>query len=227
MVRNDENRTLSPDEARRIYDRIGRLQDWQSFYELAAIDDLIAHADFELASSVYELGCGTGNLGRRLLTDHLPPSASYHGIDISETMVRLASDRLAPWKGRADATLVTGRLPLPGDDHGFDRFIAVYVLDLLSDAYLRAVLDEARRLLTSDGKLCLVSLTRGPTRVSRAISDGWRWIARHVPQIVGGCRPIDLEQQLSDRWVISHRRVVTSWGVSSEVVIARPADLGV
>ncbi len=40
---------LSADRVRRFYDRLGRLQDTQAFYEDAAIDDLIAHSDLEHA----------------------------------------------------------------------------------------------------------------------------------------------------------------------------------
>ncbi len=218
-------RTLSPAQARRVYNRIGRAQDWQSFYENAAIDDMIAHADFENAASVYEFGCGTGDLGRRLLSDHFSPGATYLGVDISDTMVELAANRLAPWGDRAEVERVSGELPLPGEDHRFDRFVSTYVFDLLDADHTEAVLGEAHRLLTSDGLACVVSLTTGPTRATRALSSTWRWIWSKSPQLLGGCRPISVEQQLpAGRWEILHRTVVTSWAVPSEVVVARPVS---
>jgi ubiquinone/menaquinone biosynthesis C-methylase UbiE len=213
---------LSPAQARSVYNRIGRAQDWQSFYEHAAIDDMIAHADFENATSVYEFGCGTGNLGRRLLTDHLSFGTTYLGVDISDTMVELASNRLMPWGDRAEVERVSGELPLPGEDHGFDRFVATYVFDLLDADYTKAVLGEARRLLTSDGLACVVSLTNGATRVTRAMSSTWQWIWSKSPQLLGGCRPVNMEQQLpAGRWEILHHTVVTSWAVPSEVLVVR------
>ena len=41
---------LAPDRVARTYDRIGRFQDWQSFYERPATERLIAHAAFEEAN---------------------------------------------------------------------------------------------------------------------------------------------------------------------------------
>lgn len=35
---------LTLNQARRIYDRIGRVQDWQAFYEDATINRLVAQA---------------------------------------------------------------------------------------------------------------------------------------------------------------------------------------
>ena len=45
---------------RRPYDRIGRSQDTQRFYEDPPTDHLWEFTDFETAASVVELGCGTG-----------------------------------------------------------------------------------------------------------------------------------------------------------------------
>ena len=224
MSTGSDRGVLSLEEARRVYNRIGRLQDWQSSYEAPALADLVEHAGFESAASVYEFGCGTGAFARRLLQDHLDRTASYRAVDISETMVRLASERLAPWQARTLITPVEGRLPLPGEDHTFDRFVATYVLELLDDAYARRVLEEVRRLLAPSGTLCVVSLTEGATPASRVSCRGWQWVWSRAPQLVGGCRPVDLLPLLSNGWELLHHRVVTSWAISSEIVVAGAAS---
>lgn len=213
---------LSLDEARRVYNRIGRLQDWQRFYEGPPVTDMIEHAGFESAKSIYELGCGTGALARRLLSDHLDPAAIYRAVDLSDTMVELASTRLAPWADRCRVNQVDGSIPLPGNAESFDRFVVTYVFDLLGDAYAAGILEEARRLLTSDGKVCAVGLTYGSTPASRVTHRAWRWMWRRAPRLVGGCRPIALAPLLSDGWDINYRRVVTARGFASEVIIATP-----
>ena len=81
---------LRPEEAKSFYDRLGKLQDTQKFYERAALHDLVAHGAFEQASAVFEFGCGTGSFANQLLSDYLPSQATYLGVDISSTMVRLA-----------------------------------------------------------------------------------------------------------------------------------------
>jgi len=216
---------LTRSQARGYYDRFGRKQDTQAFYEDAAIDDLVAHACFEQAESVFEFGCGTGRLASRLLTEHLPPSASYFGIDLSQTMVDLAKKRLAPFAERARVVLTDGSLRLPLGDRSVDRVISTYVLDLLSETDIRQFMEEAHRVLDSGGRLCLISLTFGEAPLSRLISGLWSALFDWRALWVGGCRPIRLESFIAHRdWSIRYRNVVTQFGVSSEVLVANPRE---
>src|SRR5271167_2492597 len=99
---------FTPDDARRFYDRFGSRQDTQGFYENRALDDLVKHADFEHSRSVLEFGCGTGSFARRLFEAVLPADARYVGLDISPTMIGLATRRLEPWQDRAEVGQVDG-----------------------------------------------------------------------------------------------------------------------
>jgi hypothetical protein len=49
-------RHLSPAEAARVFDRIGRLQDSQGSYERRAVEELLRRGAFERAAAVVELG---------------------------------------------------------------------------------------------------------------------------------------------------------------------------
>ena len=159
---------LNAERARRAYDRIGRLQDTQAFYEHAVTRRLAELGRFEEARWAFELGCGTGRFAAQLLRDRLAVTARYRGVEISPKMAALAHRRLAPWVPRSEVVLVDppGRV-LPGSDGQFDRFVACYLLDLLAYNHAGTVLSEASRLLAPDGLLCLVSLTRGVTRTGR------------------------------------------------------------
>ena len=212
---------FGPDDAKRFYDRFGMRQDAQ-FYEWAALKHLETDSAFERASAVFELGCGTGRFAERLLSSVLPENASYTGVDISSTMVAIATKRLERWKTRATITQAEGTAHLARYPEGaFDRFLAAYVLDLLPDAAIDSTLDEARRLLRADGKLCLVTLTEGSTPLSRLITWIWKRIYALSPRLVGGCRPLQVSALLAAKaWKVEHRRVVCSWGICSEVVIA-------
>lgn len=57
--------TLNHDQARAVYDCIGRLQETQSWYEDDAVDVLFGRGHFECARSVVELGSGTGRHAAR------------------------------------------------------------------------------------------------------------------------------------------------------------------
>jgi SAM-dependent methyltransferase len=124
--------TLSHQEARRIYDRIGAGQDTQAFYEDVATRELIRHGEFASARAVFEFGCGTGRFARTLLRDHLPPTATYRGVDLSPRMVGLAERRLAEFAERARVVL-TEEIHPPRASASFRPLRSNYVFDLLSE----------------------------------------------------------------------------------------------
>ena len=106
-----EGRMLSQQQAKSFYDRLGSKRgNMQAFYEVPATTDLIAHAAFEAAQSVFECGCGTGAFAERLLSRHLPSRTGYLAVDSSSTMVRLAQARLARF-GACVTVRQTGWIP--------------------------------------------------------------------------------------------------------------------
>lgn len=219
----DREQVLSPSAAQAYYDRFGKKQDSQGFYENPALDELIAHADFKGARSVFELGCGTGKFASRLLEGHLSSSATYLGCDLSPVMIGLAKHRLEAYAERAQVTLSDGALQFPLPDHSVDRIVANYVLDLLSEEDIRRFFSEAYRTLTPGGKVCLASLTNGVTLLSRIISSLWMSIFRLKPVIVGGCRPICIESFANNhKWKTIYKKVVIPFGVPSEVLVLEP-----
>lgn len=210
-------------QARAFYDRFGKKQDTQAFYEDAALDDMIAHAAFEQAEKVFEFGCGTGRFASRLLAKHLSPFASYLGIDLSQTMIAIAAKRVLPYKERAKVTQSDGSMHFPLPDHSVDRIVSTYVLDLLPETDVRQAICEASRVLIPNGKFCLVSLTQGVTFASRIFIALWSAVFRLRPSLVGGCRPILLNSFFDQRnWSVDYRNVVIRFCVPSEVLIASP-----
>lgn len=219
--RRPYSRTLTTVEAKAFYDRFGAKQDAQAFYEDRALDPLITHADFQHAHAVFEFGCGTGRLAARLLGTTLPEDCRYFGVDISETMVALARERLRPWANRAEVVRSEGAISRQCGAGAYDRFVSTYVLDLMSEEAIQAVLADAHRLLGREGLLCLVSLTHGHGVITKLISSAWTMLHRLNPTVVGGCRPIELRDYLAgDRWRLRHHEVVSAWGISSEVLVA-------
>jgi len=205
-----------------FYDHFGARQDNQGFYEDVALADLITHARFDRAAAVVELGCGTGRFAELLLANHLSTSATYWGCDLSTTMFKLTEQRLLPFGRRAVIWKSTseGQLPLP--DASADRFVSTYVFDILPIDEIHFMIMEARRILTPDGLLCLVSLTNGKQAFSKLVSSLWKLIHSLKPSLVGGCRPIELQPFLPNAdWEILHRGVAVGRGISSEVIIAK------
>ncbi|HEY2774691.1 MAG TPA: class I SAM-dependent methyltransferase [Candidatus Binatia bacterium] len=214
-------RTLSHADARRVYDRIGSFQDSQAFYEDRTTGELIEHGSFERATRVFEFGCGTGRFAESLLTKRLGPAATYRGIDLSPTMVGLANRRLARFAPRAEVVLCEGGPPVLEPAAVYDRWVSNFVLDLLSDPEIDAVLEQAHRMLAPDGLLCLASLSTGRTWYAQATARLWQGIHTLSPELVGGCRPIDLISRLSaNRWRIVHHRSLAPFLIPSDAIVA-------
>lgn len=213
---------LSHSEARRFYDRLGARLDTQAFYEAAPLRDLAAHLDLPDCRSLAEFGCGTGRLAAELLETQLSPEATYLGLDVSAVMVSLAKARLRRFGARAEVRQTEGSLRIDAADRSFDRLVSTYVLDLLADADIAALLAEAHRVLAPDGLLGLVSLTNGPTPFSRLVAAAWCGLHRLSPRLVGGCRPIAVAAHLANAdWRLLYRNVVVAFGIPSEIVVAR------
>jgi SAM-dependent methyltransferase len=216
--------TLSRPEVRRVYDRIGRKQDTQAFYEDRATANLVPQLDLANAHAVFEFGCGTGRFAASLLRNHLPETATYCAVDISPVMAAIARERLAPFGSRVEVRLTEGEPPTGEPSEFYDRFISNFVLDLLSVEDIDAVVHEAHRILCPGGLLGLSSLTEGFTPASRAF--GWLWAQVHSlrPTIVGGCRALELLKLLSqNEWQILHHGRVAPLGIALEAVVARRA----
>lgn len=219
--RSAEAPVLSREQARRVYDRIGALQDTQAFYEDRATGLLIRHGDFGAAHRVLEFGCGTGRFAARLLSDHLPADASYRALDLSPTMVQLATARLAPFGARAEVVLTDGSAPTAEPTASRDRFVSNFVLDLLAEDDIAAVVREAHRILVPGGLLCVSSLSVGAGGLSRLVSRAWSRLHALNPALVGGCRPLELLAWFpSSQWRIRHHARLTPFGVPSAVVVA-------
>lgn len=213
--------TLSREDTRRIYDRIGSWLDSQSFYEDRAIRSLAENGRFDSAEAVFEFGCGTGRFAESLFREHLAETAHYRAHDLSPRMVDLARERLEPFGDRVEIRVSSGEEPSSEPRDSCDRFVASYVLDLLSEDEIEAVLEEAWRMLCPGGLLCLASICPGQGPVSRSFMGLWSFVHRRSPRVVGGCRPIDLRSYLDrEPWTLLYDDTFVPFGISSEVVVA-------
>jgi SAM-dependent methyltransferase len=204
-----------------FYDRFGARQDRQGWYEEPALARLIAQGRFFAAGSVCEFGCGTGQLAARLLGGTLPAHARYLAVDASSTMVALARERLRPWAGRAEVRQSDGSLRVPGAVAPTERFLCTYVLDLLAEPDIAALLEEAARVLAPGGLLCVAGLTHGRGPLAGSVSRLWALLQRLHWPLVGGCRPLRVAPLLPpQRWRILHDESVAAWGITSEVLVA-------
>lgn len=200
---------------------MGARQDWQRFYEDPPLQRLLQAAKFQTAQAIVEFGCGTGRFALQILSEIAPADCRYLGVDVSPTMVTLARARLGSYSDRAEVRLSDGAVTIGEPDGRFDRYVSNYVLDLLSRESIGQLVSEAHRLLRPGGLLCLVSLTHGGSAFQKLVSRVWSRIHAARPALVGGCRPIELLDFVSSpEWRVEFCEVVSSFGLSSEVLVA-------
>ena len=216
-------RGLNIESAKHYYDKFGSKQDKQGFYEDHALKMLIENGRFGNADSVFELGCGTGRFAEELLNSYLNGKAVYSGVDVSTTMLRLSKERLKRFGSRIRIETALD-LPLSSvASSSIDRFIANYVLDLFSDEDASKTLEEAHRILSDEGLVCLTSITDGKNLITGFVSLMWDTVFKINPSLVGGCRPINLLSHLDpSKWKVVYHYIGSKFAVTSEVLIASP-----
>jgi demethylmenaquinone methyltransferase/2-methoxy-6-polyprenyl-1,4-benzoquinol methylase len=207
--------TISPEAARRFYDRLGQGHDWAERYEGRAKKLALARLDLSPGQRVLNVGVGTGQEHAQIQSAVTPDGLAF-GLDLSPVMLKLTQDRLGVPLCEANA----GRLPFT--HASFDRLFSTYVLDLISAAQLPSLLTEFHRLLKPGGRLALVSLTEGVTLPSKILVGLWKMAYAVSPVACGGCRPVQLAGLVGQAGFSQvEREVVVQLGIPSEIIVAR------
>ncbi|HEY8312708.1 MAG TPA: class I SAM-dependent methyltransferase [Candidatus Baltobacteraceae bacterium] len=219
-IEKNTNRLNATDKIVQLYDRLESLADSTAFYVDPAVNRMTKLGSLCSALRIVEVGGGTGRHAQRWLQCELPAGARYVDLEPSEQMRTLARRRLAAWSNRADVQGLDG-LP-DGWDGAADRYIATYVLNVLSsDDAIRERLQHAHRTLADTGLLCLVNQTFGRGAVERAVATLWMRLYRVVPAALGNCRLLSARPFLdAANWKIEHCELVCRFGFCSEVVVA-------
>ena len=205
--------SISPEKARRFYDRLGARYDWAAFYEAEAKRLGLEWLELQPGQRLLNAGCGTGKEHKQL-QEALTPGTAI-GLDLSAVMARLTRQRTGSPVCQASAW----QLPLAAGT--FDRLFSSYVLDLVSHAYLPQVLAEFGRDLAPGGRLVIITLTEGVTPASRALVAAWKALYAVAPIACGGCRPLQLGSlvEAAGFTAMTHRTVV-QFGLPSEIITA-------
>ncbi len=211
-------KALSPERARRIYDRIGRVYGLAESFGGRAKEMVLQGLSPEPGMRLIDVGAGTGRDLLRLQRA-VTPGGRVIAVDVSMVMLRLTRARSKAPVCQADAR----RLPFAHET--FDGLCCTYVLDLLPQGDIPLALEAFRRVLKPGGRLALASMTEGVTTLSRALISGWKTVYRLSPALCAGCRPLRLAPVVrAAGFEILTREVLVEFGFPSEVVVAARTD---
>lgn len=143
------------------------------------------------------------------------------GVDAARGMCDVARDTIDDAHVTDRVTLVQGdAFGLPFRDGTFDAAFASFVLELFDTPDLPLALAEWRRVLTPDGRLCIVSLGKGNEGVA---VRAYERLHELFPRALD-CRPLYGRALLEANGFVVEESIERSmWGLAVDVLLARPA----
>ncbi|SDQ57841.1 class I SAM-dependent methyltransferase [Natronobacterium texcoconense] len=199
------------------------LSDWYDLvadpFEAPARRTGLQLLDPEPGERVLDVGCGTGT-ALVLLARAVGETGTAVGIDLAPGMCRVSRNALADAGLDPGVVIVGDGATLPFPDDAFDALFASFVLELFDTPDLLPVLEEWRRVLDPDGRLCVVALSRRPSPVTEL----YERFHERFPMFVD-CRPIYVRETLLEAgFRIVDGRTERVWRLPVEVVLVRPAS---
>jgi demethylmenaquinone methyltransferase/2-methoxy-6-polyprenyl-1,4-benzoquinol methylase len=196
----------------RWYDLIAGTSEWR-FVQVGL--DLLQAAEGE---AILDIGFGTGK-SVLALARSVGASGRVYGIDLSEGMRGIASDRIeeAGLSGRVDLQCGDAAR-LPYQDGFFDAAFMSFTLELFDTPEIPVVLGECRRVLKERGRITIVSMAK--KRERSLMIRLYEWAHLRIPNYVD-CRPIYLREAIAAAgFQILETKERQMWGLPVEIVLA-------
>ena len=193
---------------------------WSRFFESYATLRAYQAAGLSGNESVLEVAIGGGEFHSMLLkTQGLRRCV---GVDLSAPMLAWARKRVAASGIVRHNLCRASALCLPFDHATFDILFNLYMLDLMLEDDIPAVLQEFGRVLKPGGRVIGLSMAAQ----ARLVNAIWMGLYRCSPVLVGGCRPLPIAERLaSNGWKIDLQEQISQCGFRSELIVARtPAE---
>jgi trans-aconitate methyltransferase len=163
------------------------------------------------AARVLEVGCGPGQITRRLVGR----GARVHAVDSSPSMLAVAR-RAAP---SASFEQVDARTFVPNGQ--FDVVLLSFILHELPPAELPAILGRLAAVLAPGGRLVIVDHSVPPGVAGRV----WRVVLHLVESTaIDAWLALDLSAILADNGLIAAEDRARAGGRARMIVATRPAD---
>ncbi|MCB2210457.1 methyltransferase domain-containing protein [bacterium] len=202
-------------DAQRYYDRMSKIYDWLTASERSLIEKGVTQLAPQQGETILEIGCGTGT-GLELMSAGLRGTGELIGLDISRRMLHKAQQK--DFITNKNTVLIQGdatRLPIR--DHSVDAVYCAYTLELFSQSEMSVLLDDIKRILTPQGRLAVLALSRTPHNLAVRIYE----LGHRLLPVALDCRPIPLAGILNQAgFTINHAEKVMNWGLPVDLILA-------
>ncbi len=213
VTRTKETAKSSYDRLSRWYDLLAGTSEWK--FVRVGLDLL----EPKKGERILEIGFGTGK-AVLALADAVGDRGRVYGIDLSEGMHRITSERVknAGLSDRVELRCGDGA-ELPYEDQDFDAVFTSFTLELFDTPEIPIVLQECKRVLRSDGRLVVVSMVK--KNVTDFVVRLYEWAHEKIPNYVD-CRPIFVSDSILDAgFDIVERIGMKMWGLPVDAVYGR------
>jgi ubiquinone/menaquinone biosynthesis C-methylase UbiE len=207
-------------QAKRNYDKISRFYDcfaggFESHYRNISLEQL----NIKGGETVLEIGFGTGHCLIQIAKS-VGKAGMVNGVEISSGMLEVTKKRLEKTGLLDRVDLYCGdAIKMPYNEHKFDAVFMSFTLELFDTPEIPMILGEIKRVLKSQGRLGVVSMSREDGK--SILFKLYEWAHKKFPNYAD-CRPIYVEQSLKEAgFEIKNKNKVKVLGLPLEIVIGQ------
>jgi len=174
--------------------------------------------DIQEGEKVLEIGFGTGHCILSL-TRSVGDTGKTYGLDISECMLKITTSRIkkAGLLEKVDLQCADA-LDLPYPEFYFDAVFVSFTLELFDTPEIPIVLEQCRRVLKKDGRICVVAMSKKEKQGT--MEKLYEWLHEKFPKYID-CRPIFVRQSLESAHLkIVNATMMSFLGLDVEIVLA-------
>jgi ubiquinone/menaquinone biosynthesis C-methylase UbiE len=208
----------SKESASAAYDRLSKWYDLLAGSSEKKFADIgLRKLDVKAGEKILEIGFGTGS-SLVSLVQLAGRTGRVCGVDLSTGMFRAAQSKLKKNGILSRVELqCADAVHLPYPDNFFDAVFMGFVLELFDTPELPLVLHECKRVLQSNGRIGVVSLSKKEKLSVRL----YEWFHVRFPAYVD-CRPIFVRETIEQAgFQMMDAAEMVMWGLPVEIIVAQ------